>query len=286
MLDLSLADNFIHKYSEFIEEKTFTLLPTGYVVLFDGWVNDIFVVIGEQNNKNDNKTCFCFGNIPDAVKIRHLDLYIKRSDENGSPYKNFDIPTFKNKMPKEFKDCLINKRHLTKGKDKSSFHRIIASCVFDLEDKEGKLKDLFDYEDRPKEYNHALEVHHIEPDTYFNKIENLIPLERNFHNSWVHRHFEPDSNSIDMTHNDFKLLKDKIIKIQKLNKKNNWSIFNQDDKILFIAYYYHYIEAKSSRSFFDNLKIKGVKLPCGKSMQNYIKANRFREFQAFYESQL
>lgn len=283
MLDLSLAKDFRNEYRRFIEEKTSKLLPTGYDILFDGWVGVFYVVIAESKS-GINNAMVCIGNNKNHQKVFKLRLINKHSEQNPDNYKNI----YTKDLPPELVLYLSKHRGLTSKF--TTFHRFIASCTYKLKDKKVKgkyiLEDLFEHKDRYKgskkinRYNPKLDVHHILPDTERNNIENLIPIESFYHNKVIHKIFATptEAYSLSWTENEWQWLKMEITKKQGLNKARNRSK-DYYDELLYQICFYHYIENVKSTEF-GKMLINGKKYPSDRTIRNYLQ--EFKEFEEFY----
>jgi len=295
-LDLKLAKDFRNKYRTFIEETTSKIPPEttlGYREVFKGWINNLHVVIGRTHYGQDGKTnkdsaVFCFGNIEQRINkpVFLMPIKYRTSDKHKKKYYYFfKVQDFKNALPEEFVKILLCEREMTSAKDENftTFHRLVASCRYRI------TYPLF-----------KIEIHHIDKTLNENDIplndhiDNLVPM-------WKESHLESCHNydSLKELLNKNKnsgLSEEEIIEIYKVGiidfskkyaeahfivkepERNYADTYN--DENLFICYYLKYIEGL--KSGYDNVEIKGVKLPCDKTIREYLKMNEFMEFKRYY----
>ena len=249
-------NTFIIDYKAFIENQVFIKLNgelsgIDYQILVKSWVGTFYIIAADI----EEKLVLAVGNTKEGIKIHQLKLWINFSDLNQKDYKIFSIPEFKKALKEEF--YILKKRGLIyTGKDTKStttLQRLIWVIGSNV-----KIGPEID----PKDKKRGLEVHHIDCNSLNNRFDNLLPLDKGFHDK-LHIAY----NSGKITHERYMaIIEEKRKKLKE--RKSHYSKYNDDflHFVICLCYYILNLHPDKISKFTYNKR----KTPCPRTIWHII----------------
>lgn len=312
MFNIELAKNFEEDYKKFIADTAPTL-PEGYFLCFEGFVGKVFVKIGRTSfgankKKEPDFAVFLFKNTQTPIKRQlYLPIKLSLSTKYDKYYYQFKIKDFERILPQEFTDLLTKERCIHRSKTTTSFSRIIAGCQYKLfRDNELLRVHHRDFNSLNDNIDNLIPIPDVAHKNIFHKIGKQCTEAENYFskaskyskekglkvaNFIMKSPYKYELAQIIKTR-DFSIIEEKpdsplalelwafhhIIAFIEGEKRNYSRYFNNE--VLYIIHYLRYI--KGIKSFNKLKRYNGIKLPCARTVKNYLKSSIYREFSSYY----
>lgn len=231
--------DFVKNYRQFIENVVRQNISPSEKILFDGWIESFFLVIIDHSTH----LTFVFNNIRESQRVYNLSYY-----SNTTDYKCFKYIHIQH-FPEDFLKIIKKHGLIYSNKyyflQETTLQRLIACCRFDI---------------------NGFHIHHFDENISNNAIDNLIPVNPNFHNTF---HIDDSQHVLLKFFNDSKqILKPKQARYSKY----------QNDEVLYQLCYLRFIEDYKINEF-KKLKLN-FGLPSIRTLKYIFKD--FIDFKAFY----